>query len=189
MDVDKLKVTVDELDKNTGRIVLPNTPEELDALAGRVKTKKVSKKIPASVPALKSNNKDKAASTRAKPHTVGNEAMEQEGDDRFSLYEMAAVIGLLALGAIAVLLGVQNKMLGDQLKSQQAEVGILREAVSSSKDQLLKGAILEMADETVFLREEIQKLNDYFLGEQPAEVTEVEAAEDVEAVKNEEIQE
>ncbi len=52
MDIDKLSLKPTEIDKNTGRIVLPKSQEELDRLCGRVPGMQVSSRVKAYMPAV-----------------------------------------------------------------------------------------------------------------------------------------
>ncbi len=174
MDVDKLKITVDQLDKNTGRIVLPSSPEELAALGGRIAQRAnppTSRPVPITqrgdvvAPALFQ------AAAVSEPEVVVKSSAPSStvvSEEKLSFQEVAMLMGLLALASIAILLGVQSKMLSDQLKNQRIETQLLKQAIQSNNGADFRDAMLKMSDETVFLREEIEKLNVYFSGTVPA---------------------
>ncbi len=174
MDLDKLSLRPSEIDKNTGRIVLPKSQEELDRLSGRVPGSNMSTRVKAYMPGVQRPN-------FPQPGTVNQPVAASVPTEHppfwqhpfYGILGFCALVAALPVGFFCATLVRENDSLKGELSKLDTQNAIL---VAQQKTPDPSYTLTALNQEMARIRNDVAELSgsgiEVYLEEDPSQATE-----------------
>jgi|GEM_PF-5516011 len=161
MDIDKLSLRPSEIDKNTGRIVLPKSQEELDRLSGRVPGMSPNTRVKAYMPAAQRPSFPQpgavSQSLQAAPATADHPAFWQH--PFYGILGFCALVAALPVGFFCATLLRENDQLKTELGTVETQNAILAAQQNSGSASGQGYSLTALNQEMAQIRSDVAQLS------------------------------